>query len=201
MTWSYVVVSRPSLYHLPVRPPTHTARRARRPSPCQKPRTRRTRRARRRKRRPARTRPRRTSASFGAALSGDGGQIMVVTRIRPELPEWLISFRATSPPAGSPPSLPPSPGGCLSARGSLPGSLPPGGLPRPVCAGEAACVRGVACSATIVPIASAQDPSRLNSGRQFHEDHDLKQSHLVPTPYVAFTSLHFTSLHKTELRI
>ena len=36
-----------------------------------------------------------------------------------------------------------------------------GGLPRPVCAGEAVCVRGVACSATIVPVASAQDPSRL----------------------------------------
>ena len=75
--------------------------------------------------------------------------------------------RATSPPAGSPPSLPPSPGGCLSARGSLPGSLPPGGLPRPVCAGEAVCAWGVACSATIVPVASAQDPSRLNLGRQF----------------------------------
>ena len=59
--------------------------------------------------------------------------------------------------------------GCptCSVRGSLPGSLPPGGLPRPVCAGEAACVRGVACSATIVPVASAQDPSRLNPGRQF----------------------------------
>ena len=93
--------------------------------------------------------------SSGRGRGSSGGALVRSTRALSARTSPSLHPRATSPPAGSPPSLPPSPGGCLSARGSLPGSLPPGGLPRPVCAGEAVCARGVACSATIVPIASA----------------------------------------------
>ena len=55
----------------------------------------------------------------------------------------------------SPPPLLPSPGGCLSARGPYRASCHPAACPSPSARAKRRVLRGVACSATIVPIASA----------------------------------------------
>jgi hypothetical protein len=55
----------------------------------------------------------------------------------------------------SPPPLLPSHGGCLSARGPYRASCHPAACPSPSARAKRRVLRGVACSATIVPIASA----------------------------------------------